>query len=67
MKSQSLRHDVIRRTAIGIVGIFASLLREEQQHDAYVEVYERLKEGFDLLETKEKELNSRIRGASGKP
>ena len=61
MKSQSLRHDVIRETAIKIVGIFAPLLREEEQHDAFIEVYERVKEGFELLEMREQRLKARMK------
>ena len=35
--------DPIRDLAIEIVEIFASLLREEEMRDAFVEVYERIK------------------------
>jgi hypothetical protein len=61
MKSQSLQHDVIRETAIKIVGIFAPLLREEEQRDAFIEVYERVKEGFELLEIREQRLKARMK------
>ena len=35
--------DPVRDLAIEIVEIFASLLREEEMRDAFVEVYERIK------------------------
>ncbi len=39
MKRKSNRSEVARSTAIQIVDLFASLLREEEQRDAFVEVY----------------------------
>jgi hypothetical protein len=41
--------DPIRDLAIEIVEILASLLREEEMRDAFVEVYERIKERFAEL------------------
>ena len=42
-RSKSKAADPIRDLAIEIVEMFASLLREEEMRDAFVEVYERIK------------------------
>jgi hypothetical protein len=42
-RSKANPADPIRELAIEIVEIFASLLREEEMRDAFVEVYERIK------------------------
>ena len=39
MKRNSLIHDVALATSHHVVELFASLLREEEQRDALVEVY----------------------------
>ena len=61
MKSESLLHDIARSTAISIVKVFENLLREEEIHDAFVEVYARVKEGLDLFETKQQRLMQRMK------
>jgi hypothetical protein len=42
-RSKANPADPIRELAIEIVEIFASLMREEEMRDAFVEVYERIK------------------------
>ncbi len=48
------KSDPIRDLAIAIVNIFASLLREDEMRDAYVEVYEHIKSRLGTL----KEINN---------
>jgi hypothetical protein len=45
--------DPIRALAIDIVDIFASLLREEEMHDAFVEVYGRIEQRWIELKQRE--------------
>ncbi len=47
MDSRSLTHDAAWQLAKEIVEVFAGCLREEEQHDAFVEVYTRLKAGLE--------------------
>jgi hypothetical protein len=43
MESDSKKHDVAWEGAKDIVDVFAPLLREEEKHDAFAEVYTRLR------------------------
>ena len=45
--------DPSRELAIDIVEIFSSLLREEEMHDAFVEVYERIEKRWVELKQSE--------------
>ena len=45
-----LRHDVTWATSQHILRIFAPLLREEEQTDAFAEVYAQVKAGIESFE-----------------
>jgi len=53
MASESLTHDVAMVTAIHIVEVFAGCLREEEQCDAFNEVYARVKAGLECFQIQE--------------
>jgi len=61
MKSESLRHDVAWTTALHIVEVFASLLREEDQRDAFAAVYAHVKVGIECFEIQQRRLEQRMR------
>jgi len=61
MAGESLRNDVAHSTAIQIVELFASLLREEEQRDAFVEVYALVLAGFESIETRQLGAINKIR------
>ncbi len=52
MRSESLKHDVAWTLARNILDIFAPLLREDEQHDAFVEVYLHTKTWLETYETR---------------
>jgi hypothetical protein len=47
MANQRLIHDVAFATSKHILEIFAGCIREEEQHDAFAEIYERVKAGIE--------------------
>jgi len=53
MASESLTHDVAWVTAIHIVEVFAGCLREEEQREAFAEVYARVKAGLECFQIQE--------------
>jgi hypothetical protein len=61
MKSESLQHDVAWATAANIVDVFASLLREEEKREAFVEVYARVKAGIECFQIQQTRLEQRMR------
>jgi hypothetical protein len=50
MASDSVRDDVARSTALHIVELFAGLMREDEQEDAFVEVYAMVQAGLESFE-----------------
>jgi len=61
MTSHSLTHDVAWATAKDIVEVFAGCLREEERHDAFVEVYVRVRAGLRKFEVRNDRLMQRLR------
>lgn len=61
MTSDSLRHDIAWATSIRIVRVFAGVRREEEQRDAFAEVYARVKAGLDLFEMQRGRMDQRMK------
>jgi hypothetical protein len=64
MAGDSLIHDVAWEMAKEIVRIFAPCLREEEQLEAFREVYELVKEGLKQFQEKESRRQHRLRPLS---
>ncbi len=58
----SLMHDACWATAISVVEVFSSLLREEEKAEAVREVYDRIKAGLECYEIKAERMRQRLRG-----
>jgi hypothetical protein len=61
MAGDSLIDDVARATAVTIVEVFAPCLREEEQREAFVEVYTRVKAGLERYQLREARLCQRVK------
>jgi hypothetical protein len=61
MASESLTHDVAWVTAMHIVEVFAGCLREEEQRDAFAEVYTRVKAGLESFQIQDNRRQRRLR------
>ena len=61
MKDWLLTHDVAKEMAKEIVEVFAGCLREEEQHDAFVEVYTRLKAGLEEFQARARQTQDPMR------
>ena len=61
MASDSLIHDVAWATARHIVEVFSGCLRDEEKHDAFVEVYIRVKAGLENFQLQEDRMQQRMR------
>ncbi len=61
MSSESLRHDAAWATAVSIVEVFAPLLREEEQREAFAEIYARVKAGIECFEIKAERMHQRLK------
>jgi hypothetical protein len=61
MNDWFLTHDVAQEMAKEIVEVFAGCLREEAQHDAFVEVYTRLKAGLEEFQGRATQRHNRMR------
>jgi hypothetical protein len=57
---QRLIHDVAFATSLHILGIFAGCLREEEQRDAFAEIFERVKAGIEAFELQNRRMISRL-------
>jgi hypothetical protein len=64
MARKSLIHAVASATARDIVEVFAGCLREEELHDAFTEVYMRVKASLQRFQIQEKRLKRRMRPGS---
>ena len=60
MTRKSLIQEVVRATGKDIVEVFAGCLREEELHDAFTEVYMRVKASLQRLRIEEKRLKRRM-------
>ena len=56
-----LIHDVSWATSLHILQVFAPLLREEEQRDAFSEVYARVKAGIESYEAMKQREETRLR------
>jgi len=67
MTSDSLAHDIAWATARDIVHVFAGCLREEERHDAFVEVYARVKASLVRFQIQENRRRQRMRPGVSEP
>ena len=56
-----LTHDVAWITSQHIVEVFAPLLREEEQREAFAEVYARVKAGIECFEIQSERMQQRLK------
>jgi hypothetical protein len=61
MQCESLIHDVAWETSRHVVELFASLLREKEQREAFAEVYERVKAALEIYQIKADRMAARLR------
>ena len=61
MNSWLLTHDVAREMAKEIVEVLAGCLREEERHEAFIEVYTRLKAGLEDFQDRTNRMQLRMR------
>jgi hypothetical protein len=59
--NQRLIHDVAFATSRSILEVIAGCLREEEQREAFAEIYERVKAGIESFELHSSRLESRLR------
>ena len=60
MANESLTHDVAWATAIEIVEVFASLLRDDEKRDAVIEVYAQVKAGLERYQIRQDRMRRRL-------
>jgi hypothetical protein len=58
--NQRLIHDVAFATSRQILEVVAPCLREEEQRDAFAEIYERIKAGIECFELRSNRMASRL-------
>jgi hypothetical protein len=58
--NQRLIHDVAFATSKHVLEVFAGCIREEEQHDAFSEIYERVKAGIEWFEIERSKMASRL-------
>lgn len=61
MDSASLIHDAAWKMAREIVEVFAGCLRDEERHDAFIEVVTRLKPHLEQFQERTDRLRQRMR------
>jgi hypothetical protein len=61
MKTTYLTHDVAWATAKEIVEVFSGCLMDAEKHDAFVEIYTRVKAGLENFQILENRLHERMR------
>jgi len=59
--NQRLIHDVAFATSRSILEVFAGCLTEEEQREAFAEIYERVKAGIETFELHSERMESRLR------
>ncbi len=59
--TERLRHDVSWAVTAHVVEVFAPLLREEEQREAFAEVYQRVKAGLESYERQVARMMQRLR------
>lgn len=58
--NQRLIDDVAYATSRHILDVFAGCIREEEQRDAFAEIYERVKAGIECFEIRSNRMESRL-------
>jgi len=61
MDSEFLTHDAAWAMARHIVEVFAGCLQEEERHEAFVEVYTRVKADLEHFRVRENRIQQRMR------
>lgn len=61
MDCQFLTHDAAWAMARDIVEVFAGCLREEERHEAFVEVLTRAKAGLEQFQERKNRMQQRLR------
>jgi hypothetical protein len=56
-----LTHDIAWSTALSILNVFAPLLREKEQKEAFGEIYNRVITGIESLETQWQRMQQRLK------
>ncbi len=64
MANERLTHDVAWTTATHILDVFAPCLREEEQRDAFAEIYVRVKAGLECFEIQAERMQRRLKPSS---
>ncbi len=60
MANQRLINEVALSTSRSILKVFARCLREEEQRDAFAEIYDRVKEGLEFYELSRNRMQCRL-------
>jgi hypothetical protein len=60
MQHDSLRHDVAVSTAKHIVELFEGCLRDEEKHDAFIEVYVRVRSALEFFQIRAERMRERL-------
>lgn len=56
-----LQHDTAFATATSIIEVFEHLLREEEQADAFAEIYQRVKAGIECYDQMKSREETRLK------
>ncbi len=64
MADDRLRHDVAWTTATHILEVFAPCLREEEQREAFAEIYARVQAGLECFEIQAERMQRRLKPSS---
>ncbi|HZU34731.1 MAG TPA: hypothetical protein VFA18_02410 [Gemmataceae bacterium] len=60
MANERLIHDVAFATSRHILELFAGCIREDEQRDAFAEIYERVKAGIEAFEIHSNRMEERL-------
>ncbi len=60
MQNRRIQHDVAWATALHILEVFSSLMRDEEKPDAFAEVYDRVKTGLSAYDKETHDLLRRL-------
>jgi hypothetical protein len=61
MANRRLIHDVAFALSVDILEVVAGCVREEEQRDAFVAIYERVKAGIECFDMQSMRIMSRLR------
>ena len=60
----SLKHDVAWTITQHVLEVFAPLLREEEKHEAFAEIFARVQAGIECLEIQSERMRQRLNTTS---